>query len=81
MLVGEEAAVVREIISNIARGATLYKEAQRLNDLGLPGPGWKYRGGPREHSARWTAATVSKLVNQSAYSGTHQYGSWAARGA
>ncbi len=71
VLVEEEAAVVREIFSNLAGGSTLYKEAQRLNGLGIPGPGWKYRGRPREHSARWTAATISKLVNQSAYGGTH----------
>jgi site-specific DNA recombinase len=71
VLVDEEATVVREIFSNIAGGSTLYKEAQRLNDLGMPGPGWKYRGRPRQHSARWTAGTISKLINQSAYSGTH----------
>ncbi len=41
----EEAAIVREIFSNIAEGSTLYGEAQRLNDLGIPGPGWKYRAG------------------------------------
>lgn len=71
-VVEEEAAVVREIFSNVAAGSTLYKEAQRLNDIGLPGPGWKFRGRPREHSARWTAATIGKLVNQSAYGGTHR---------
>lgn len=71
-LVDEEAAVVREIFSNIAGGSTLYREAQRLNNLGMPGPGWKYRGRPREHSARWTASTISKLVNQSAYGGMHR---------
>ena len=72
VLVNEEAAVVREIFSNIAGGSTLYREAQRLNGLGMPGPGWKYRGRPREHSARWTAGTISKLVNQSAYGGMHR---------
>jgi hypothetical protein len=71
VVVEEEAAVVREVFSNIAGGSTLYREAQRLNGLGMPGPGWKYRGRPREHSARWTAATLSKLVNQTAYGGTH----------
>lgn len=71
VLVDEEAAIVREIFSNIAGGSTLYKEAQRLNGLGMPGPGWKYRGRPRQHSARWSAATISKLTNQSAYGGTH----------
>ena len=72
VLVEEEAAVVRDIFSNLAAGSTLYGEAQRLNGLGLPDPGWKYRGRPRQHSARWTAATISKMVNQSAYGGTHR---------
>jgi len=72
VLVDEEVAVIRDIFSNIAGGSTLYGEAQRLNGLGLPGPGWKYRGRPRQHSARWTAATISKMVNQSAYGGTHR---------
>src|SRR5215217_87075 len=72
VVVEEEAAVVREVFSNIAGGSTLYREAQRLNDLGMPGPGWKYRGRPRQHSARWSAGTLSKLVNLSAYSGTHR---------
>jgi uncharacterized protein len=71
VVVEEEAAVVREVFSNIAGGSTLYREAHRLNGLGMPGLGWKYRGRPREHSARWTAATLSKLVNQTAYGGTH----------
>lgn len=52
VVVEKEAAVVREIFSNIAGGSTLYREAKRLNGLGMPGPGWKYRGRPREHSAR-----------------------------
>jgi hypothetical protein len=70
-IVDEEAAVVREIISNLAAGSTLYREARWLNAVGMPGPGWKYRGRPRQNSALWTAATISKLVNQSAYGGTH----------
>src|SRR5215211_6795322 len=36
-VVPEEAAVVREILRNIADGSTLYAEAKRLNDLGMPG--------------------------------------------
>jgi len=39
VLVEEEVAVVREIFSNVAGGSTLYRDAQRLNDLGMPGPG------------------------------------------
>jgi site-specific DNA recombinase len=40
-VVEAEAAVVREIIANVAGGATLYSEVQKLNDLGVPSPGWR----------------------------------------
>ena len=41
-IVPEEAEVVREIISNIAGGSTLYSEAGRLNALGVRPPSAKY---------------------------------------
>src|SRR5918995_4008909 len=44
VVVEDEARVVREIIANIAAGATLYSEAKRLNDESVPAPGHKYRG-------------------------------------
>jgi site-specific DNA recombinase len=47
-VVPEEAEVVREIISHIAGGSTLYAEAKRLNDLGLPSPGTRYAGKERK---------------------------------
>ena len=43
VVVEEEARVVRQIIANIASGATLYSEAKRLNDEGEPSPGHRYR--------------------------------------
>jgi site-specific DNA recombinase len=38
-VVEEEAEIVREILANIANGSTPYREAQRLNDLGVEPPG------------------------------------------
>ena len=38
-IVEEEAAIVREIISNVAEGSTLYRESKRLNDQAIPSPG------------------------------------------
>jgi site-specific DNA recombinase len=38
ILVEEEARIVREVIANIAAGATLYSESKRLNDEGVPSP-------------------------------------------
>ena len=39
VVVEEEARVVREVIANVAAGATLYSEAKRLNDEGKRAPG------------------------------------------
>ncbi len=44
-VVEEEAGIVREIFANIADGSTPYGEAERLNDLGVPPPGWRYKSG------------------------------------
>ena len=61
MVVEEEARVVRQIIANIAAGATLYSEAKRLNDEGEPSPGHKYRGKPRKHGTGWGRTTIREL--------------------
>jgi site-specific DNA recombinase len=49
-IVEGEARIVREIISNIAAGATLYSESKRLNEEGIPSPGYRYRDGERRRN-------------------------------
>ena len=71
-VVAEEAIIVREIISNVADGSTLYGEAKRLNDLGVPSPGWRFKSGERKHGKGWSHTTVAAIVHQSAYSGVHK---------
>ena len=72
-VVPEEAKIVREIVSNVAEGSTLYAEAKRLNDLGVPTPGWRYGNGKRRPGSKlWSVMTVSNIVRQSAYSGVHK---------
>jgi len=71
VVVEEEAATVRDIIHNIAEGATLFSEAKRLNLQGLLSPGKKYRSRPRQHGTTWTPMAISRIVGRSAYSGTH----------
>jgi site-specific DNA recombinase len=71
-IVEEEARVVREIVANVAEGSTLYRESKRLNDHGVPSPGWRFKGGERKHGASWSPTTVAAIVHQAAYSGTHQ---------
>ena len=72
-IVPEEAAVVRRIIEGIADGSTLYAEAKRLNDLGHPAPGWRYGSQKRRPGSRvWSVTTISNIVRQRAYSGTHE---------
>ena len=72
VVVPDEAKIVREIIANIAEGATLYAEAQRLNDEGIPSPGHRYRGKPRKHGPSWIHSTLARIVRQSAYTGTYR---------
>jgi len=71
-VVEEEASIVREIISNIAEGSTLYAESKRLNDHGVPSPGWRFKSGKRKHGKGWCHTTVAAIVHQSAYSGLHK---------
>jgi site-specific DNA recombinase len=71
-VVPEEAAVVREIIANIADGATLYAESKRLNEQGAPSPGWRFKSGERKYGTIWSRSTVAKIVHQGAYSGAHR---------
>ena len=71
VVVEEEAAVVRDIIRNIAGGATLFAEAKRLNLQGIPSPGKKYRNRERQHGMTWTPMAISRIVGRTAYSGTH----------
>jgi site-specific DNA recombinase len=71
VVVEDEARVVREIIANVAAGTTLYAEAKRLNDEGVPSPGHRYRGKPRKHGAGWGQTTIRVIIQQRAYVGTH----------
>jgi site-specific DNA recombinase len=70
-VVEHEARVVREIVANVAAGASLYSEAVRLNGQGEPSPGRKYPGKPRSHGASWHQSTVREMVAQTTYAGTH----------
>jgi site-specific DNA recombinase len=72
-IVAEEADLVREVVSNVAGGSTLYAEAKRLNDLGIPAPGWRYVGGKRRPGSRaWSVTTASRFVHGRVYAGTHE---------
>ena len=72
VVVEEEAAIVREIITNIAEGgASAYAETKRLNAEGVPSPGTRYKGRARTNGESWADSSVRHIVNQRAYSGTH----------
>ncbi len=72
VVVEEEAAVVRQIIANIAEGgSSAYAETKRLNAEGVPSPGKRYKGRARTNGESWGDSSVSDIVNQRAYSGTH----------
>ena len=73
ILVEEEARIVREVISNIAAGATLYSESKRLNDEGVPSPGYRIRSDDRRMgTGSWSRSTIRDIVYQTAYSGVHR---------
>jgi site-specific DNA recombinase len=71
-IVEEEALVVRQILANIADGATLYGESKRLNDEGVSSPGWRFKRGERKYGAGWSPSTIAGIVHQGAYSGLHR---------
>lgn len=71
-IVPEEAGFVRDLISNIADGSTLYGEAKRLNELGVSSPGQRYGTGERKPGSSCSTTTISNIVHQSAYSGIHK---------
>jgi site-specific DNA recombinase len=79
-VVEEEAGIVREIFANVAGGSTPYGEAKRLNELGVPPPGYRYRSGKwhpgvddkRKPATRWSPKAVASIVRQRAYSGVHE---------
>ena len=71
IIVEDEARIVAEIIANIAAGAALYSEAERLSDEGVPSPGVSTEGKPRKYGSMWRASTVQGIVKRGAYSGTH----------
>lgn len=70
-IVEHEARVVREIVANVAAGATLYSEAVRLNGQSEPSPGHKYRRRPRAYGDSWAQSTVREMVTKTTYAGTH----------
>jgi site-specific DNA recombinase len=79
-VVEAEARIVREIIANVAAGSTLYAESKRLNDEGVPSPGWRFKSAERKYGAAWSPSTVAAIIHQGAYSGKHQVKISGARG-
>jgi site-specific DNA recombinase len=73
-VIEEEAGVLRQVFENLASGATLYAEAQRLNALGVPSPGWRYAGQERRNnSATWQPSSLRRIIRNPAYGdGVHR---------
>jgi DNA invertase Pin-like site-specific DNA recombinase len=71
-VVESEAAVVREIVANIAGGTTLNSETQRLNTLGISPPSWKYAASNKKLSSQWRTPSLLGIIRQRAYSGVHE---------
>ncbi len=70
LVVEVEAQVVEQVFENIAAGASLYSEAERLNALGVRPPSAKYESGKKRYVAKsWRAPTLRGIIRQTAYSG------------
>ena len=61
-VVEDEARVLTQIFTNIAGGSTIYREVRRLNDEGIPAPGYRVSGKARVPGKRWNTATVSVML-------------------
>jgi DNA invertase Pin-like site-specific DNA recombinase len=74
ILVEEEARIVREVIANIAAGATLYSESKRLNDEGVPSPaivsGATIGGGVRDRGPARPSGISSTRRHTPAFTGS-----------
>jgi hypothetical protein len=46
--------------------------SKRLNDEGVPSPGWRFKSGERNYGVAWSPSTIATIVHQSAYSGVHK---------
>lgn len=64
-----EADLVRELFSRIADGSTIFAEARRLEDLGVPALR-QYGKGKTKASSRWTPSRISYMLRNTAYKGT-----------
>jgi site-specific DNA recombinase len=71
-VVEDEARVLAQIFTNIAEGSTLYREVKRLNDEGVPAPGYCISGKERVPGRRWNITAVSIMLNSPTYIGKHE---------
>jgi site-specific DNA recombinase len=69
-VVEDEARILTQIFANIAEASTIYREVKRLNDLGVPAPGYRVVGKERVPGKRWNT-TVSDMLASTTYIGKH----------
>jgi site-specific DNA recombinase len=71
-VVEDEARIIAQIYTNVAEGSTIYREVKRLNDLGVPAPGYRIVGKERVPGKRWHTTTVSDMLGSTTYIGKHE---------
>jgi site-specific DNA recombinase len=71
-VVEDEARVLTQIFTSIAEGSTIYREVRRLNELGIPAPGYRIVGKERVTGKRWNSTTVSDMLASRTYIGRHE---------
>jgi site-specific DNA recombinase len=61
-VVEDEARLIAQIFSRVAEGSTIYREVKRLNDEGVPAPGYRISGKERVPGKRWNTTAVSDML-------------------
>jgi site-specific DNA recombinase len=71
-VVADEARTLAQIYASIAEGSTIYCEVKRLNNLGVPSPGYRIAGKERVSGKRWNTTSVSDMLASTTYVGKHE---------
>jgi site-specific DNA recombinase len=71
-VVEDEARLIAQIFSRVAEGSTIYREVKRLNDEGVPAPGYRISGKERVPGKRWNTTAVSDMLASRTYIGKQE---------
>ncbi len=71
-VVEDEARIIAQIFRQVAEGSTIYREVKRLNDEGIPAPGYRISGKERIPGKRLNTTAVSDMLASRTYIGKQE---------